>query len=154
MEHRPRARIASDRQRAASRSDPVREPLQPTAGAGYRAAAAVVGDVHHQLPVLAAERDYGGTGLGMLGDVRQRFRDHEVGRRLDRRRIALVICLDLNGHRGAVGEAPHRRAEALFAKDRRVDAAGEVAQLTQCSLQLRFGLGEQLLVTVAVAEEL
>ena len=90
----------------------------------------------------------------MLGDVRQRFRNYEVSRRLDRRGIALVNCLDLNGHRGAVTEASHRRAEALFAQNRRVDAAGEVAQLAQCSLQLRFGLGEQLLVTVAVAEEL
>ncbi|MEV4602127.1 hypothetical protein AB0K15_32630 [Amycolatopsis sp. NPDC049253] len=69
----------------------------------------------------------------VLGHVGQRLGDAVVGG-LDRLGQAPV---DLHGQldrdRGAAGESLERRAQAALGEDRRVDAAGEVAQLVQCS---------------------
>jgi hypothetical protein len=50
-----------------------------------RAAASVVGHLDEHIAGLAAHGDGGGAGGRVVGDVRERLRDDEVGGRLDLR---------------------------------------------------------------------
>nr|WP_228431103.1 hypothetical protein [Baekduia soli] len=68
----------------------------------------------------------------VLGDVGQRLGDDEVGGRLDGLGQAPVDG-DVGEHRHgrALGQRGHRRREATVGQDRRVDPAGQLAQLGQ-----------------------
>ena len=71
-------------------------------------------------------------GVGVLGHVGQRLGDDVVGGDLDRLGQPPVgphVELDRDG--GAAGQRLERRTQAAFGEDRRVDAAGELAQLVQ-----------------------
>ena len=81
-------------------------------------------------PPHAPGADGGLRGLGVAGDVRERLGDHEVGRDLDRRVQPLLgRLLDRDRYARALGERDERRTEAALAQHRRVQAAGELAQL-------------------------
>ncbi len=66
----------------------------------------------------------------MLGDVRQRLRHHVVGGLLDRLRQPTVDPYgEVNPGTGPAGERHERRTEPTLGEDRRVNPAGELAQL-------------------------
>jgi hypothetical protein len=113
-----------------------------------RTADAVVADLHQQpgsilglapggLVVVQARPHRRGGGVGVLGEVGQRLADHEVRRCLDRPWQPPGRDLDQRDrHRGAGGERGERRAEAFVGQDRRVDPAGQLAQLADRQAQL------------------
>jgi hypothetical protein len=78
-------RRAGDLQAPADGLDAVEEPAQPRAAGRVGAAGAVVGDGDGQRVAGGRDVDLGGTGLGVLDDVRERLGHEEVGGRLDRR---------------------------------------------------------------------
>ena len=105
-------------------------------------------------PLLRSTRTVAQLGLGVAGDVGQRLGDHEVGRRLDRRRQPLARGReDLDRDRRAVGEASERGAEAAVGEHDGVDAAGQLAQLGGRRRQLLHRLVEQLGGRVRVVVE-
>ena len=74
---------------------------------------------------------------GVLDDVRQRLRDEEVGGELDGVGQPLADrSLDRDGQRRPPRERLDRRLEPLLAEERRVDPAGELAQLGDRLLDL------------------
>src|SRR4051794_7359961 len=81
----------------------------------------------------------------MLGGVGERFRNHEVGCRLDRRSEPLV---ELDGYRhwqaALVGKRGERRREAAIGEHGRMDAAGEVAELAERLADARTRLCDEL----------
>jgi hypothetical protein len=74
---------AVDGQGAVECGDTVRQAREPAAAGGPRAAAAVVAHLDHEHVPVGGDVDRRLRRLGVLGDVRQRLGDDEVGRDLD-----------------------------------------------------------------------
>ena len=67
-----------------------------------------------------------------MADVGQRLGDHVVGGDLDRLgQPPRHLHVEADGDGGAAGQRPERRAQPALGEDRRVDAAGDLAQLLQ-----------------------
>ena len=111
---------------------------------GVGAADAVVGDLDGQPAVRARDVDRRPGGVGVLGDVGERFGGDEVGRRLDGAGRRSVADGQLDRHRRAPRERGERGGESFLGEDRRVDAAGERAQLGERVDGLGVRLGEEL----------
>ena len=95
------------------------------------------------------------VGAGVLGGVGQRLGGHEVGRALHRRRRALRdVDRQRHVHRRGVGQRGERRLQTAVGQHRRMDAAGQVAQLAQRLLGAGAGLGEQLAGPLGIVGEL
>ena len=93
--------------------------------------------------------------MRVLGHVRQRLGDDEVGGGLDRRRQPLVRNVpDLDRQRRASRECPERRPEPLLGQHRRVDPLRQLAQLLERGSQLGIRLGQQLAGAVRLRAEL
>ena len=83
-------------------------------------------------------------GARVLRDVRERLGDHVVRGRLDRAgQPAVDLAADVDRDRRARREGVDRRAEAPLRQHRRVQAAGDLAQLGERLLELGARLGEQ-----------
>ena len=115
-----------------------RRPASPGPCAGVGAALAVVGDLDGDVVAPPARtRDRRAGAAGVLRDVGERLRGHEVERGLVRRRqLEVVLDVELDGHRRAVGERLQRRLQAAVGEDRRMDAARQLAQLRQRGREL------------------
>ena len=84
----------------------------------------------------------------MLGHVRERLGDDEVGRPLDRGRQPLAgrqVAPDGRRHGPPGGDRAERRHEAAIEQDRRGDPADEVAQLGQRLAGLLLAVEDELL---------
>ena len=112
-------------------------PRSPLPAFGSAPADAVVGDDHDDAAVaVAAQLDARPRRIRVARDVGQRLRHDEVGGRLDRRRQAAVDrALHVDRDRRAVGERGDCGIQAAAREDRRMDAAGELAQLAQRGLE-------------------
>ena len=154
---------ALDRERPVERLDPPPQPGEPAPGR-VGAARAVVGDRDLEPVVAPSDRDLDARGAGVLGGVRERLGGDEVRGRLDAPRAG-VRKVDRDGRRqrAAVGERLERGADAPVGEHRRVDAAGEVAQLrgaprrrparaSATSCLRGFRVGRELLLGHAEAE--
>src|SRR3954454_18454289 len=73
-------------ERTVERADAVLETAQPAPAVDRGAADTVVAHLDHRAAVLAPHVDAGVRRLRVLGDVRERLGDHEVGGGLDRDR--------------------------------------------------------------------
>ena len=84
-------------------------------------------------------------GPAVTADVRQRFRDDEVGGRLDLLRRPLARSgAERDGHGRARGEGGERRVEAAIGEHGGMDSAGQVADLDQRLLRLLVGAAHEL----------
>ena len=91
---------------AVHRAEPVGEAAQAGAPRGVRPAHAVVGDLHQHVAVVAHRAHVTPRGRRVLGDVRERLRDHVVGGRLHGLVEALAgRGLHLHRHRRALASA-------------------------------------------------
>ncbi len=123
------ARRALDAEPAVERGEAVGEAAQARAACRVGDADAVVGDLDRDRPVRRREPHHDRRGAGVLDDVRDRLGDDVVGRGLDRLRQPLVDGRELDRQRRPRREPLERSAQAAVAEHRRVDAAGELAQL-------------------------
>ena len=145
---------AGDLEGAVERADAVAEATQACALAGLRAADAVVADVDHGVAVLAPDLDAGVRRVRVLGDVRQRLGDDEVGRRLHRAGQALgERAVEFDGHRGAAGQRFERRVQSALGEHRGMDARGQIAQLLHRLLRVGERAVDELLGAVRVRVE-
>ena len=81
---------------------------------------------------------------GVLGDVGQRLRHDEVGRRLDRRRERRIdVRGDRHRQRRPCGEGVEPGGQPALGEDRGMDAAGELAQLREPGGELDERVVEQ-----------
>ena len=112
-------------------------PLQTGAAARIGAADAVVVDLDDRVAVDPGDADPRGGRVRVLADVGERLRDDVERCRLDRSRQPFVgHRRELDGQRRARGQALDRRAEAAVGEHRRMDAAGELAQLCEREREL------------------
>ena len=119
----------SDGQPAVERLDAGAQPGEPRAGR-IGAAAAVVADHDDQGVGLISELHPAAGRPGVLDGVRQRLRDHEVGRTLDRwAKPALCFAADRRADLIASRERLDGRDQPAVGEQRRHDPAGEVPQL-------------------------
>src|SRR5919197_56652 len=99
----------------------------------FEAADAVVGDLDDGGAVRARDPDGDRARVRVLSHVRERLRDDVEGGGLDRRRQPLAVerrvHLDRDGR--AADQGLESGLEAAVGEDRRVDAAGELAELRQ-----------------------
>jgi hypothetical protein len=90
----------------------------------------------------------------MLRCVCERFRGDEVGRGLDGGCRPLGhVCVDVDEEWTARGERPDCRLEPAVAQDRRMDAAGEIAQLAQGQTEPRARLRDECASSLGVLTE-
>ena len=109
------------------------------------AADAVVGDLDQDAAVRTAHVHAHPGRARMLGGVRERLGDEVVRRRLDRIGQPVVEPdVQLDRHGGAPRQHLERRHEPVVGEDRRVDAAGQLAQLLERLREVRVGAPEQL----------
>ena len=89
-------------------------------------------------PLLDPQRDLGLARRRVLGDVRERLADEEVGGALELRREPLrrASPVTVTGTGARAARPGQRRLEAALGQHRRVDAARELAQLGQPLLEL------------------
>src|SRR4051794_12767044 len=146
---------ASQVDRAAQRVDAVGEPAQARAAGQVRAADAVVAHLDHGELRRAPHAHGRELGGGVLGDVGERLGDEVVGGGLDWLWQADGgKGDDLDRYGRARGELVERAGEALMAEDRRVDAAGQLAQLTQGEPELLARVREKALRALGIAVDL
>ena len=119
-----------DRACASSASSRSRRPARPESARRASAADAVVHDGHAKRAARALEAHRGLGRRGVLDDVRQGLRDQEVGGELDG--VGQPIP-DRSFHRHRKRRPPRERLDApsqpLLAQQRRMNSAGELAQL-------------------------
>src|SRR6478735_8362605 len=152
---RAAARAVGDREAPAERLDAIRQPAQSGPGRGGSAAAPVAGDLDPQAARHALEPDLDARRVRVLDRVRDALGDDEVRARLDGLREALVRRADdPDRQRRAVGERPKRRRQPALGEDRRVQPAGELAQLLHRQGELVPRAGDELLRSVGAAVEL
>ena len=127
-----RAGWAVDRELSVERADAVGEALQAAAVAKVAPPRPSSTIATMSRPSSGAYRHGRGVGVCVLGDVRERFGDDEVGGALDRRGVALsVITSTLIGNGARSTRLPTAADEPVVGQDRGVDAAGELAQLVE-----------------------
>ena len=120
------AEITSVPPTAATRSSSPRSPGPVDVGP----ADAVVRDLEPQVSSSTPPRDPDRAGVCVLGDVGEGLGGDEVGGGLDaRRKPAIQLEVDRHGNGRAVRERTHGGAQARLAKDRRVQALRELAEL-------------------------
>jgi hypothetical protein len=102
------------------------------AASGGRSSAAHPVVFDRQYEVVVGRRGYNARGfcVRVLGHVCQRFGDDEVGRGLDRWRIAIIWDLESDWQRHAVGERLDGGLKATVGEDGGMDAACELAELS------------------------
>ena len=121
-------------------------PRRPVPRRGIGAADPVVGHLHDHAAVVALHLHGRVRGLRVLGHVRERLGDHEVGGQLHRLGQALVRQLaELHRHGRAVRERLQRSGEAAVGEHGRVDSASQLAQLLERGIELCAGARQQLL---------
>jgi len=124
-------------------------PTSPEPRAGSAPPDPVIADADPNQPVEGVDLDLHHRGAGMLGHVRQRFGHDVVGGHLDPLgQPPLGSKLQLDRDRATAGQGPQGRPQAALGQDRRVDAAGELAQLLQRPIHAGgdpVQLGRQLL---------
>jgi hypothetical protein len=114
--------------------EPVGHRLQvgtrpPAAGAR---AAALAGHFEPQLPIPRAQAHAGAGGAEVPGGAAQRFQRAEVHRCLDLLRVPPdPVRLDRNGDRGLARLGVQGGSDAHVGQQRRVDAAGQLAEAGQ-----------------------
>jgi hypothetical protein len=107
------------------------------------ASRSVVADFEDQDIGGDLDLDADGRGAGVLGGVRQRLGDDVVRADLDRLRQPLLHTdLEVDRDRRPAGERLQRRGQTTLGQDRRVDAAGDLAQVVQCPGCLGDGVVE------------
>jgi hypothetical protein len=137
--------LARDTQMASECFHPVGEPSEARSLAGVGTADSVVGDLDHEHAVIASEVNLGSARRGVLGDIRQRFRDHVKCGSLDRLWQPLGRkAVDLHRQWGARRERLDGRREAAVGEDRRMDSAGELTELLQTERELFTRSREQI----------
>src|SRR5689334_4521790 len=127
-----------DAEGAADRGQPVRHALQAGTGCGLCGvkAVAVVGDGELEVAIGAGQGDLGGRSTGVFRHVLQRLQDAEVGSGFGVPPVAAdPVRLDQDRKRGPAGLRPHGCSQPLFGQQRRVDPAGQGAQVIQCRVQ-------------------
>ena len=127
-----------------SDGDAVDEPAQARAALRVGAADAVVRHLDASAAVRLGDLDPGRGRLRVLGDVRERLRDHVVRGRLGLGREALARGVDLHRDGRPRRSVSSAGREAAVGEDCRMDAAGELAQLRERLGQLLARAGEQL----------
>ena len=149
---------AGSRRRASRRGAATRaaSPARPVPRVGVGAADAVVARPRLAAAVpRRAHVDAPGVARGVLGDVRQRLGDDEVGGRLDRRRRPRRhVDLDGHGNRRPRRERRQRRVEAAVVEDGRREPADEVAELDDRRLRLPVRAADELARRLGVVLEL
>ena len=131
--------------------DPLCEPGQAATGLDAGAAGAVVADAQHDQAGLVRHLNRGMPSVAVLGDVGEQLGDAEVGDGLDRGGRPLGQIDDhLDRQVAAGGERGERGAES-FVQHRRVDAAGQVAQLADRLHGASVGRIDQLESALEVA---
>lgn len=121
-----------------------RGPPGPALGR-VRATPPVVADLGGRRVAVAPTGHAGAGGAGVPGGVRQRFRDDEVGHRLDRdRRARFGRHVDGDGNGAARGDRGQRGVQTAVGEDRRVDGARQVAQLGEGGLGVLRVVGERV----------
>ena len=113
------------------------------------AADAVVGDLDHRVSVHGCDANRDRGRLGVLGDVGERLGDDVVGGGLDRLGQAVVESSSSTGS-GVREAAPRGRRRGRGRRGRRVDPAGELAELLERLRQLVRGLAEKVLGLLGV----
>ena len=124
------ARIRGHGEVSRDRLDAVGETAKPGACSGDDTSDPVVGDRDCERPVCHFHADGHLARVRMLGGVRERFRDDEVGSRLDGRgqTTGQVVAHD-DRKWCPFRERPKRDAQAVVGEDGRVQAAGELPKL-------------------------
>ena len=118
---------------------PTRSARPPQAAAGLEvgAAATVVADHHDEAAVhRGCMETFGGVCVCVFGDVGQGFGDDEVGGALDGFGVASIGDIEGDRHRRPVGEAAHRRGQAVRGQDRGMDTAASSRNSRSPGLQL------------------
>ena len=142
---------AQDAERAVERLDAVAEPAQPAA-LRVGAAAPVVADLDHGVPVRERDVDPRAGGVRVLVDVGQRLGGDVVGGGLDGRGQPLGQSQQTSRRdRGVAGQGGERRLEPFLAEDRWVHAARERAQFLDRALELFVDVGQQRVERLRIA---
>ena len=136
---------ALDRERASQRGDAVAQARESAPQRQRSATDTVVLDREPQPPVDPLRGDMRLVRAGVLRYVRERLRSDEVRRRLHRGREPIVRDVDGDRQRRALGQRLHGGSKAVVCQDRRVDAAGELAQLVDGGTRVLDALVEQRL---------
>ena len=137
--------------RAPSRSAMPCSPVPYPFAAGSKPCA-VVGDREPQLAVRPLEGDRGRRRVRVLRHVLEGLERGEVDGRLDLLRQALdAIGVHVDGHRRLASLRDERRCQALVGEQRRIDTAGEVAQIVERTACVHLQLGEHRLGSRGVA---
>ena len=81
------------------------------------------------LPFLAADAHPRLAGVGVLGDVRERLGDDEIGSGLDGtgEPARALVDVDPDGDGGAQGESAHGVSEPIVGERRRMDPVRQLA---------------------------
>jgi hypothetical protein len=124
----------------------VREPRQTGAAGQVCAADAVVADLNDD-QILVFDDGHAGSGRrGVACDVGQRLGDHEVGRRLHRRRRAVFEHdLDVDGDADTARERRQCGVQPPVGQDRGVDTTHKCTQFAERQLCLRVSVDDQVL---------
>ena len=123
-----------DRKRSVQRLQATRQPGKAAGRQKLGAARPVVPDLHDQAAILGVAADLAVLGGGVLGDVRERLGDHEVGGPLHRVRQPDSLrqgALHDGRHRAASRDRAQSSHQAPVEQDRRGDPANQVAQLRE-----------------------
>ena len=104
--------------------DPIGQPTKP-ASVRTSAPNSIVLHLQRQRAVHDLDTDLGALGAGMLGDVRQRFGDDEVGGGLDRCREPLTRHIDVDWNPQSRREFRDACRQSASAEDARQDPMDE-----------------------------
>ena len=139
----PAASRTRDRQPTADGSDAIVESSKARACRRVGATATVVADFDQERVASLADRHPRAAGAGITHHVRQRLGHDEVCGRFDGGMETAVDDVGNHRNRRPFRERIDRRGEPRFREDRRVDATGESADLSDRGLQLGRGRVEQ-----------
>ena len=144
VHRRAAAGLRADVERAVERRHAVGEATQTAALRRIRSADPVVGDPDVDHLAVDGHHDACVGRARVPDDVRERFGDDEVDGRLDRLwQPAGRQRRDLDRQREALGSASSADAEPVLRQHRRVDAAGQLAQLAHRAVEVEHRRIEQ-----------